>query len=195
LISGPKQSGNYRDVYLQSLLEDLGKLWKDGLKVFDAYLQEYFILCAIIFCTINDYFALGNLLGSKIKGAKACPICAENTCFLRLSNCKKHIYMGHRRFLDLFHPYQRKKQAFDGKMESRRDPIPLSGKEVCNIMKDINIQFDKRVKPIKSDNIWKNRSILQNLPYWKHLEIRHCLDGMHIIKNIYKSLVGLLLNI
>jgi Transposase family tnp2 len=39
LISGPKQSGNYIDVYLAPLLEDLNKLWKDGVRIFDAYLK------------------------------------------------------------------------------------------------------------------------------------------------------------
>jgi Transposase family tnp2 len=38
LILIPKQPGNDIDVYVQPLLEDLGKLWKDNLKVFDVYL-------------------------------------------------------------------------------------------------------------------------------------------------------------
>jgi hypothetical protein len=41
----------------------------------------------------------------------------------------------------------------------------------------------------------RKKSIFWDLPYWPSLEIRHCLDGMHIIKNIYESMVGLLLNI
>jgi Transposase family tnp2 len=91
LISGPKQLSNDIDVYLQLLLEDLSKLLKDGLKVFYAYLQEYFILRAIIFCTVNDFSTLGNMLGFNIKGAKTYPICAENTCSLRK---KIYIYLS-----------------------------------------------------------------------------------------------------
>jgi hypothetical protein len=45
-------------------------------------------------------------------------------------------------------------------VNNRQDPILSSGKEVYNVMKDINIQFDKGVKLIKSDNIWKKISIL-----------------------------------
>jgi Transposase family tnp2 len=67
LISGPKQSGNDIDVYLAPLLEDLNKLWKDGVRIFDAYLKEYFILRAVIFCTINDFSAYGNLSGHRTK--------------------------------------------------------------------------------------------------------------------------------
>jgi Transposase family tnp2 len=58
LISGLKQPRNDIDVYLAPLLEDLNKLWKDGVRIFDAYLKEYFILRTVIFCTINDFFRL-----------------------------------------------------------------------------------------------------------------------------------------
>jgi Transposase family tnp2 len=89
LILGPKQPGNDIDVYLAPLLEDLNKLWKDGVRIFDAYLKEYFILRAVIFCTINDFSAYGNLSGHRTKGEKACPICGEETHTIRLKNCGK----------------------------------------------------------------------------------------------------------
>jgi Domain of unknown function (DUF4218) len=63
-------------------------------------------------------------------------------------------------------------------------------------VKDIKVEFGK-----KSDNqhlddmIWKKKSAFWDLPYWSCLEVRHCLDGMHIIKNITENLVGLLLHI
>jgi Transposase family tnp2 len=38
LISISEQPGNDIDVYVQSLLDDLDKLWKDNLKVFDVCL-------------------------------------------------------------------------------------------------------------------------------------------------------------
>jgi Transposase family tnp2 len=67
LISGPKQPGNDIDVYLAPLLEDLNKLWKDRVRIFDAYLKEYFIFRAVIFCTINDFPTYGNLSGHRTK--------------------------------------------------------------------------------------------------------------------------------
>jgi Transposase family tnp2 len=82
------------------LLEDLNKLWKDGVRIFDAYLKEYFILRAVIFCTINDFSAYGNLSGHRTKRAKMCPICREETHTIRLKNCEKNIYLGHRIFLN-----------------------------------------------------------------------------------------------
>jgi Transposase family tnp2 len=128
LISGPKQPGNDIDVYLTPLLEDLNKLWKDGVRIFDVYLKEYFILRAVIFYTINDFPAYGNLSGHRTKGAKACPICGEETHTIRLKNCGKSIYLGYRRFLNQNHPYRRKKKAFDGMIELEKEPISLSEK-------------------------------------------------------------------
>jgi Transposase family tnp2 len=106
----------------------VNKLWKDGVRIFDAYLKKYFILRAIIFCTINDFSAYGNLSGHRTKGAKACPICGEETHTIRLKNYGKNIYLGHRRFLNQNHPYRRKKKAFDGKVELEKSLISLSEK-------------------------------------------------------------------
>jgi hypothetical protein len=36
--------------------------------------------------------------------------------------------------------------------------------------------------------------MLWDLPYWRELDIRYCLDVIHIIKNICESLLILLLN-
>ncbi|CAH9079417.1 unnamed protein product [Cuscuta epithymum] len=80
LISGPKQPGNDIDVYLAPLVEDLRMLWDVGVDVFDSSCKEYFKMRAMLFCTINDFPAYGNLSGYSNKGHKACPICAEDTC-------------------------------------------------------------------------------------------------------------------
>ena len=55
MISGPKWPGNNIDVYLAPLVEDLKKLWEEGVDVFDAYKKEYFKMRAMIFTTINDF--------------------------------------------------------------------------------------------------------------------------------------------
>ena len=63
LIQGPRQPENDIDVYLAPLIEDLQKLWRDGIWVWDAYGKEQFELRAMVFCTINDFSAYGNLSG------------------------------------------------------------------------------------------------------------------------------------
>ena len=55
LISGPKQPGNDIDVYLAPLVEDLRKMWDEGVSVFDAYANEEFTLRAMLLCTVNDF--------------------------------------------------------------------------------------------------------------------------------------------
>jgi len=44
-------------------------------------------------------------------------------------------------------------------------------------------------------NIWKKRSIFFDLPYWSDLHVHHCLDVMHVEKNVCDNLIGTLLNI
>jgi Transposase family tnp2 len=196
LISGPRQPGNDIDVYLTPLIEDLQKLWKEGVEVYDSYLKEYFPLHAIVVCTVNDYPALANLSGYKNKGAKACVICQEDTHTIRLTNYKKNIYMGHRRHLAQNHPYRDWTTKFDGKEELEKARQPLSARTVYETVRNIKVQFGKKSdNSAVKDSIWKKKSIFWDLPYWQHLEVRHYLDEMHIIKNIVESIIGLLLNI
>ena len=42
MISGPRQPGNDIDVYLSALIEDLAKLWDEGVLVFDGFQNETF---------------------------------------------------------------------------------------------------------------------------------------------------------
>ncbi|XP_078179598.1 uncharacterized protein LOC144573719 [Carex rostrata] len=200
LISGPKQPGNDIDVYLAPLIEDLQKLWLPGVQMFDAYSKETFTLRAMIFCTINDFPAYGNLSGYSVKGEKACPICQDDTDDMWLSNCSKTVYMGHRRFLPTNHAHRKRKKEFNGKTENNKARYPLTGKEVYSRVKDIKVdlgKFKKKGGRKKGapKSCWKKRSIFWNLPYWEHLEVRHCLDVMHVVKNVCDSIVGTLLNI
>ncbi|XP_074323898.1 uncharacterized protein LOC141660813 [Apium graveolens] len=129
LISGPNQSGNDIDVYLQPLIEDLQKLWH-GKQVYDAFKKESFILRGILLWTISDYPALGNLSGNIIKGYNACVVCVDKTKATRLATYKKMVVMRHRRWLPRNHPYRRQKLAFDNTMEKLSEPIPLTGEEL-----------------------------------------------------------------
>jgi hypothetical protein len=62
LIQGTKQPGNNTDMYLRLLVDELLLLWKEeGARVWDEYKQETFNLRALLFVTINDWPALGNL--------------------------------------------------------------------------------------------------------------------------------------
>jgi hypothetical protein len=67
LIQGPKQASIDIDVFLESLMEDMVKLWNEGVHMWDQYQQEYFTLKAIIFICIHD--ALGGFtVSGQAKG-------------------------------------------------------------------------------------------------------------------------------
>jgi len=94
MISGPRQLRNDIDVYLSPLIEDLTKLWDEGVLVFDGFQNETFHLRAMLFCTINDFLAYGNLSGYSVKGHRVCPICEEDTSYLKLKHGRKQSTLG-----------------------------------------------------------------------------------------------------
>ncbi|WVZ17031.1 hypothetical protein V8G54_010013 [Vigna mungo] len=126
-ISGPKQPGNDIDVYLKPLIDDLKLLWEEGVEVFDSDVEQNFHLRAMLFCTINDFPAYGNLSSYSVKGHYACPICEENTSYLQLKHGQKTVYTRHRIFLPRNHSYRRLKKAFNGSAEDEVVSKPRNG--------------------------------------------------------------------
>ena len=143
LIQGPRQPGNDIDVYLKPLVEDLQLLWNDGVQVWDEYKRENFTLRALLFVTISDYPALGNLSGQTTKGFNACIYCMDETASMFLKNSRKMVFMRHRRYLRRHHQYRRRQRDFDGTMENGKAPCFRSGEDVFGMVKDINIIHGK----------------------------------------------------
>ncbi|XP_056697520.1 uncharacterized protein [Spinacia oleracea] len=195
LISGPRQPGNDIDVYLAPLIDDLKMLLETGVEVFDAYRNEKFNLKAMLFCTIQDFPAYGNLSGYTVKGKAACPLCMEQFPGHWLNGSGKHVFDSHRVFLPCDHHYRYMKKTFNGKQEFGERPKIMSGVEVFEKIKDIQITFGKKHRNFLSKQGFKKCSKLWSLPYWRFLFVRHSLDVMHIEKNVCDSLIGTLLNI
>jgi hypothetical protein len=76
--------------------------------VWDEHKQEEFNLRALLFVTINDWPALSNISGQTNKGYKACTHCLQETKSIYLANCKKNVYLSHRRFLSKTHALRKK---------------------------------------------------------------------------------------
>jgi len=88
------------------------------------------------------------------------------------------------------------KKAFNGSQETKEPPEPLAPHEVYDRVKDIVTVFGKtQRKDHANKNIWKKRSMFFDFPYWTNLHVQHCLDVMHVEKNVCDSLLGTLLNI
>ncbi|XP_021775493.1 uncharacterized protein LOC110739334 [Chenopodium quinoa] len=145
LITGPRQPGHDIDVFLEPLVDDLRKMWDEGVFVYDAHKNEMFLMRAALMWTINDFPAYGNLSTYKNKGHKACPVCIDDTPNVYLEHYGKDVYMRTRRLLRRDHPYRRQKKAFNGKVEEGVAPRPLSGHEVYGRVKGIPTVFEKNV--------------------------------------------------
>ncbi|XP_037469296.1 uncharacterized protein LOC119341526, partial [Triticum dicoccoides] len=180
LIQGPKQPGNDIDVYLRPLVDELLQLWgRPGVRVWDEHKKEEFNLRALLFLTINDWPALSNLSGLSNKGYNACTHCLHETESVHLPNCKKNVYLGHRRFLPKIHPVRKKGKHYNGKADHRPKPAERTGAEVFDMVKDLKVIFGKgpggQSVPKGADGhaaMWKKKSIFWELEYWKVLEQR-----------------------
>ncbi|GJR11198.1 retrovirus-related pol polyprotein from transposon TNT 1-94 [Tanacetum coccineum] len=133
---------------------------------YDASTKENFNLRAIVLWTINDYPALGTLCGCPYSGFKGYVVCRKDTHCVRLSASSKQSYDGHRRYLPYNHPFRRKKKAFNGQQEFQLAPNLLIGEQIYNELK-----------------------------YWRHNSVPHCIDFMHVEKNVCESLFRTLLNV
>ena len=59
LIEGPKQPGNYINLYLGLLQEELDTLWNTLAKTCDASKGEYFNMRAALITIVQDYLGYG----------------------------------------------------------------------------------------------------------------------------------------
>lgn len=214
LIPGPRGPGKDIDVYLEPLVDELKKLWEDGITSYDAYRKQQFTLRAAILWTISDFPAYAMLSGWSTKGKLACPNCNHGTCSKWLNHGHKYCYMGHRRFLPNGHPFRQEASLFDNTIELREAPVPLTGTECLEELSHLTFRFGKGKPPPQQKNKnkrkrstaesnggkkicspWKQKSIFFDLPYWEHLLLRHNLDVMHIEKNVFDSVLGTILGI
>jgi hypothetical protein len=109
-----------------------------------------------------------------------------------------------RRFLPPKHRYHQWRSHFDGTIENGEAPKHRGGQFMFEIIKNINVIFGKPMKGIKrkksekppKNSLFKKQSIFfRYLPYWKEFEIGHAIDTMHVEKGVFKSTIGLLLDI
>ena len=114
-------------------------------------------------------------------------------------NSRKTMYLRHHRYLRKHHPYRKMRAEFDGTIEKDEGPRPYTGKEVHNMAEKINVVLGKgpgsSSKQTPKHQVFKKKSVFWALPYWKLLTVRHCIDVMHVEKNVCESILGTLLKI
>ncbi|WVZ75912.1 hypothetical protein U9M48_023930 [Paspalum notatum var. saurae] len=188
LIQGPKQPGIDIDVFLAPLMEDMAKLWNDGVKMTDSLTKKDFTLRGMILTMINNCHANFSLSG-QIKGKKGCLSYLDATASEYLDGSKKVVYT--------------KKQfnnQFDGKDEKGSVPRRRhDSKHVFDMVKKINIVYGKKIKrtkhPIEGVPFKKQSIFFKYLPYWKDLEVPHATDCVHLKKNMFDSTICTLIDV
>ncbi|GKC14134.1 hypothetical protein Tco_1010916 [Tanacetum coccineum] len=190
LIPGPKGPGNKIDVYMQPLIKELEDLWEKGVETFDVATKQMFRIKAAVHSTISDFPGYANLSGWSTKGEYACPVCAFDKSSKWLEHGRKWCYMSHRRWLQHDHCWRKDTKSFDGDAELRYAPAHLSEEDILNHLDHIDFLNENVDK-----SPWKKKSIFFKLSYWKHLLLPHCLDVMHIEKNMCDKITRTLLKI
>lgn len=108
LIPGRKSPGQDIDVFLPPLVDELKDFWENGMKVYDAYKKEYFLLRACLMWGIHDLPAQGVLSGCTTHGYFACVCSAYKTRSVHLPYGNKEVYPNYRIFLRSGHPFRKK---------------------------------------------------------------------------------------
>ena len=176
LVYVPHEPGNNIDIFLQSLIDDLKKLWEEGEpNVYDAYTKSFFNLKAVLIWMINDFPVYGNLSGCVNKGYMGCPLCGDYTIAKYITHSRKLCYQGHHRYLPMHHPYRRMKAAFNGEQEFGNARQPLIGEEVSMQHEHIKFSFGIEVKKSKKVG-WTVHGRKSQFFLVRILEVSSCLS-------------------
>ncbi|GJT25715.1 hypothetical protein Tco_0895652 [Tanacetum coccineum] len=162
-----------------------------GVDTYDASTKENFNLCAVVLWTINDYPALGTLCGCPYSGFKGCVVCGKDTHRLA-----PNPLTGEQIYNEVQHienKWGKGKRTNNKTSENQEDTRGRGGK--------IQKQKRKTTEEEGSSNqvneaYWKKFNIwYRKLRYWRHNSVPHCIDFMHVEKNVCESLVRTLLNV
>jgi hypothetical protein len=151
LIQRPQQCGNDIDTYFMPMVEDLKELChNDGVQVWDEHKCEYFGLKAILFVTVSDSLVARNLSGQSKTVGCGCPHYFKEIDSQYLSESQKIVYMGHRCYITMKHPFLSMKDQSNGNTEKRRPPPHLTGHEFYEMVKDVHVVLSKQKRTDKN---------------------------------------------
>ncbi|XP_059284728.1 uncharacterized protein LOC132038023 [Lycium ferocissimum] len=146
IILGPRTAGNNIDVYLQPLIMELNGLWWEGVDIFDSSKDEMFRMRATLMWTVSDFPGLDILFGWNTHAGLACPSCNFDAEPCRLRHSRKWCFIGHCHFLGRKHKFRIMRHRFDGNVEERTRPKKLSGSDILQQVKDINVTFGRQAE-------------------------------------------------
>nr|GEZ57377.1 hypothetical protein [Tanacetum cinerariifolium] len=163
--------------FFTELLGLLKKLLPGGVDTYDSSTKENCNLHAVVLWMINDYPRLGTLCGCPYSGFTCCVVCGKYThCKAKegvkwtteISACSKSIDQG------------TNIRGRGGKIQKKkRKTTKEEGSS-----NQVNEAYWKKF------NTWYRK-----LRYWRHNSVPHCIDFMHVEKNVCESLFETLLNV
>jgi len=175
---------------------------------YDVSLNQNFNLKAVLLWTISDFPAYSMLSEWTTHGKLSCPICMESTKSFYLPNGRKTCWFDcHQRFLPHSHPLRKNKKDFrKGKDASTEyPPESLTSEQIYYERlygvnpprtKDVGgNNHEKKMLGYGKEHNWDKESILWELPYWKDLNLRHCIDVMHTKKNFLDNIMNTLMSV
>jgi hypothetical protein len=118
-------------------------------------------MISTVMVIVSDSLAACNLSGQSKKVDCGCPHYFRETDSQYLSESRKIVYMEHRHYISMKHPFWSMKAKFNGKNEKRRPSPHLTGHEVYEMIKDVHIVLGKRKRTVKNadeDDMWKKQS-------------------------------------
>jgi hypothetical protein len=164
------------DVYLEPLVEEIQQLW-NGISAYDITKdrgERTFNLRAVLLWTIHDFPGYGTVGCFSHQGYAACPWCGPDLDAQHSTELGKQTYSATRRWLPEGHLYRAAamKEHFDGNMETRGKPDPVTGEEQLRnaaqyqAWRDAGNRPGAPGDPSKVHGV-KRTSILNRLPYWE----------------------------
>ena len=96
-------------------------------------------------------------------------------------------------------------KPFDKKAKNESAPERhKNGYHVFEMMKNIHVIFgkktmegktrDRSTPPVPSVHFKKQSIFFKYLPYWEDLEVPHTINGMYLKKNVFESMIALLMD-
>ena len=132
------------------------------------------------------------ITGLKTKGRSGCILCRELVKWRYSNPLKKSVYDEFRQFLPIDHPFRMEHaHYFNGVPETSPPPPRATAKDwlnTWNAARGPEVPSTSRGRSLPPG---MNRlSAFHELQYWSDLPVPHCLDPMHIFKNVSKSLLS-----
>jgi hypothetical protein len=197
IIPSLDHPGKWLNVMVQTLIDDLKKLW-EGVKANDCYKKESFTLHVAYLWSIHDFMAYNLFARWSCHGILTWPICGKDTDCFRFEFGGKICYFDyHRCFLPQTHPYRFEVNTFmKGTIVTKGPPRCLSGLEIESMLNNLkeNESGDGYIG-YEIEHNWTHKCGLWGLPYVKVLILMHKIDIMHQEHNVGESILSTCMNL